>query len=325
MSRILIFLMLMIAGYYAGGKEAGNSLTSTVSGRSEIGEVKLLGKGSLDGAFARIPLKRAGNLFLVEAVIDSVRGNFILDLGAPYLVLNAIYFRDYKVDFTASSQGMVSGAGPVKWTKVDRLDATGLRWTNLVADITDLGAIENQRNVKVLGLLGISLFDDFILELDIANLQLLVHRTGSTVNTDGTPLIELPFRLRNDVATVKAVINGVELNFSLDTAAEANVLDNDLPAAVYGEMRILSSSLLRDANSGATEVLSVIIPGTVIAGRKVRNMQTLIVNLNTMRTAYERNIQGMFGYPFFSQGRTVIDFETNTLTIYTNVKIPEDE
>ena len=35
-----------------------------------------------------IPLKRAQNLLLVEAKVDSIEGNFILDTGAPYLVLN---------------------------------------------------------------------------------------------------------------------------------------------------------------------------------------------------------------------------------------------
>ena len=46
-----------------------------------------------------IPLKRAGNLFLIEARIDTMVGNFIVYLGAPYLVLNATYFRDYEIDY----------------------------------------------------------------------------------------------------------------------------------------------------------------------------------------------------------------------------------
>jgi len=46
-----------------------------------------------DGAqTVTIPIKRAGNLIIVEAQIDSIAGNFVLDTGAPYLVLNATYF-----------------------------------------------------------------------------------------------------------------------------------------------------------------------------------------------------------------------------------------
>jgi hypothetical protein len=41
-----------------------------------------------------VPFKKVGNLIVVEAQIDSVYGNFILDTGAPGLVLNKTYFRD---------------------------------------------------------------------------------------------------------------------------------------------------------------------------------------------------------------------------------------
>src|ERR1700753_4525395 len=41
-----------------------------------------------------VPIKRAGNLIIVEATIDNLEGNFVLDTGAPYLGLNKTYFRD---------------------------------------------------------------------------------------------------------------------------------------------------------------------------------------------------------------------------------------
>ena len=41
-----------------------------------------------------VPIKRAGNLIIVEAQVDTLEGNFVLDTGAPYLVLNETYFRD---------------------------------------------------------------------------------------------------------------------------------------------------------------------------------------------------------------------------------------
>ncbi|MBK7441147.1 MAG: hypothetical protein IPI65_06360 [Bacteroidetes bacterium] len=47
-------------------------------------------QGEFDELF--IPLKRVQNLFLIEARVDSLVGNFILDTGAPHLVLNKTYF-----------------------------------------------------------------------------------------------------------------------------------------------------------------------------------------------------------------------------------------
>jgi predicted aspartyl protease len=39
-----------------------------------------------------IPLVRVSNLFMVEATVDGQTGNFVLDTGAPGLVLNQTYF-----------------------------------------------------------------------------------------------------------------------------------------------------------------------------------------------------------------------------------------
>ena len=47
-----------------------------------------------DSSSCIIPFSRAGNLIVVKAKADTIEGNFILDTGAPNLVLNIIYFRD---------------------------------------------------------------------------------------------------------------------------------------------------------------------------------------------------------------------------------------
>jgi hypothetical protein len=40
-----------------------------------------------------IPLKRVGRLFMIEARIDNIVGNFLFDTGSAELVLNSTYFR----------------------------------------------------------------------------------------------------------------------------------------------------------------------------------------------------------------------------------------
>ena len=97
----------------------------------------------------RIPLKKAGNLIIIEAQIDSLIGNFIVDLGAPYLVLNSIYFRDYYIDNDYSSGTLNSENTYVKRTTIDHLSIQGLTYSSISADLTDLGAIENKRDIKM--------------------------------------------------------------------------------------------------------------------------------------------------------------------------------
>ena len=89
--------------------------------------------GKTDSVF--IPLKRVGNLLLLEAEIDGVVGNFIVDLGAPYLVLNSTYFRDYEIDDDYYAGTLISETDYVRRTKVQKLSIQGLEYSNLSADV----------------------------------------------------------------------------------------------------------------------------------------------------------------------------------------------
>src|SRR6056297_198076 len=53
-----------------------------------------------------IPLKRAGNLILIDGKVDGQSGTLILDTGAPGLVLNSTYFRESKPAAKGQGQGI---------------------------------------------------------------------------------------------------------------------------------------------------------------------------------------------------------------------------
>lgn len=93
-------------------------------------------KGNFDGLV--IPVKRANNLILVEAQVDDMVGFFIFDTGAPYLVLNQTYFRNFNLDRSSLSAGLAGGGGYQKTTLVDRLKIRELFYENLEA-VSDFG------------------------------------------------------------------------------------------------------------------------------------------------------------------------------------------
>lgn len=264
----------------------------------------------------RIPLIRSGNLYMIEAQIDDLTGNFIVDLGAPYLVLNSTYFRDYEIDRNYYAATLYSENDYVRRTKVKKLNIYGLNYFNFSADVTDLGEIENKRGIKILGLLGVSIFSDYVFDINLADQQLLLYKRLDKQAIKTKQLIELPFRLQKNVIILKAKANNQELTFSLDSGAERNILDNSLPNSVYEGMKILKTVNISDANGASTEALLSFINTISIGELKLGKMPTLILNLGSMRRAYENNIDGMLGYPFFALGRVIIDFKNERLMLY---------
>jgi predicted aspartyl protease len=264
----------------------------------------------------RIPLIRSGNLYMIEAQIDEMTGNFIVDLGAPYLVLNSTYFRDYEIDKNYYAATLYSQNDYVRRTKIKKLNIYGLNYSNFSADVTDLGEIENKRGIKILGLLGVSLFSDYVFDLNLADQQLLLYKTLDKKAIKTKQLIDFPFRLRKNVILLKAKANNEELTFSLDSGAERNILDNSLPESVYEGMRILKTVNITDANGAVTEGLLSFINTISLGSLKLGKMPTLILNLESMSRAYGNNIDGMLGYPFFALGRVIIDFKNERLMLY---------
>ena len=264
----------------------------------------------------RIPLKRVGNLLFIEAQIDTLVGNFILDLGAPYLVLNSTYFREYTIDRNYYSGTLLSGTDYVRRTKISSLTIQDIVYQGVQADITDLGEIENRRGIKILGLLGVSLFKDYVIDLDVIQQQLVLHKSVDTVEKGAKLLLKTPIRVYNNIVSLKVKSRNVHLNLSLDTGAEVNIIDNNLPRKVYAGMKILKTSVVRDARGGSTEMLLVLLDDLVIGTTKLQRMQSLIVNLDAMSRAYGKKVNGMLGYPFFALGRVIIDFNNKQLSIY---------
>ena len=111
-------------------------------------------------------------------------------------------------------------------------------------------------------------------------------------------------------------MQGKKLRLGLDTGAEMNMLDNRLAGRVFDHMEILSSQTVSGANGTKSDVLVTRLKGLEIGEVMLPEMRTLVGNLTTMGKAYGYSLDGMLGYPFFAQGRTVIHFKKRILTQY---------
>ncbi len=267
-----------------------------------------------------IPVKRVGNLIIVEATVDGIRGNFIFDTGAPYLVLNATYFRDYEVDNEHLATDVTGNVVPQRITEVGKLKVLGMHYENLEADVTDLSAIENRRGIQILGLLGVNLFMRMEIELDMKNEQLIVYRVdrdGRRLDQPYEPRVgeyRKSFELQNNAIISKGSIVDHELDLCFDTGAEALLLDNELPAEVYEQMRITRTSSLTGAGGQSAEVLLGALRELKF-GPPLKNCQIMIADLEEIGRAYGHPVDGFVGFDLLRQGSVCINFKTKELII----------
>lgn len=271
-----------------------------------------------------IPIKRVHNLIVIEAKIDTTIGNFILDTGSPYLVLNKTYFRygteqEDKFAISASNAPIV----PLLRTSVEDLAIKELYFKNIRADLSDLGHIENHRGIKILGLLGVSLFTDFEMVIDLYNDVLYLHRLDKNGRVPeeekivkSTPIVKVPFLLTENIITVEVTVAGKKLVLCVDTGAETNALSNVLPNKVLQTFRVNKRMMMLGSTGSRSEVLLGTLDEMTVGSKSFKNMYAVITRLQNLGEAYGRSIDGILGSNFLVKGIISINFVTKELCMY---------
>lgn len=268
-----------------------------------------------------IPLKRAGKLILMEAVVDGISGNIILDTGSTSLVLNSMYFRHGRQQRGLVAGGITGSTGIISQSHVESMIISNMHFHDFESDITDLGHIEAARNIKILGFAGLCLFPEFEAVIDLHSSVMELHRLDYRGNRLAEPEkkpnydIELPVRIESHIVFIDGLINKRKLTFCLDTGAESNVLSIHLPNRVLNTVSITRRANLRGAAAQQVEVLYGTMDDFSIGKQKFEGMNTIITNLNTMSHAYGTRIDGMLGCDFLEKGTFHINLKKKILGI----------
>ena len=268
-----------------------------------------------------IPLKPAGHLFLIEAKIDDETGNFVFDTGALRLVLNSTYFRKYAIPDNEEGGGITGSIGVLGRTSVKHIQVGNLLYENSVADVVDLGHIENRRGVKIFGLFGIALFKSMEMEIDFIHNQLNLYRLDKKGNRLQTAKKEAQYDLKgpvdmfHNIMVVRGKIGGKLLDFCLDTGAESNVLNSFASKKTLSTVSITSRGTMGGAGSGKSEVMLGTMNDFMLGDKPLNNMKTIITNLESLSAVYGYHLDGMLGYDFFRNGLVDVNLVKKEVSI----------
>ena len=284
----------------------------------------IFSNSSLNSNTITIPIKRVNNLIVIEAKIDTIIGNFILDTGSPYLILNKTYYRgSVQNQNLLASNAVGSFMEPIMRTNVHNIAIKELFFEKLSADISDLGHIENQRGIKILGLLGINLFTSFEMIIDLNKEVLYLHKPEKNKSKEivtpflkSKPITKIPFKLLQNIITMEVTVSGKKLVFCLDTGAETNALSNMVPKKVIESFQVSRQTYMLGTGGSRGEVLLGTLNEITIGTKSFKNMHAAITNLEALSNGYGRTIHGILGNSFLVKGIVSINFVTKELSLY---------
>jgi hypothetical protein len=279
-----------------------------------------------DSATFIVPFNRAGNLILVKGTADTIEGSFILDTGCPHLVLNLTYFRQYPTTYAQDEEksGMTGAVSSVLQTVIKKFTFGNESYFRLDADLVNLGHIENNKGVKILGLLGMQLLKQFEMIIDFEKNLIYLHRISrkeaSTYRhemlRDTATYTTIPVELTDDRIIVKTELAGKKIKLIIDSGAETNILDSRLPDKVFENVAITGRVMVAGAGSTKVEALTGDLKNMRIGGQDIATLPVLITNLEKTCFSYGGCVDGVLGFDFLSLQKIGFNFVTRKMYIW---------
>lgn len=268
-----------------------------------------------------VPFKMVGRLIAVEAQVDTVAGTFIIDTGAERLLLNKKHYRERGLEQLASmgNTGAVTAVTP-RW--VDSLVWDNLLFKNVLANVVDLTHIEQKKHIRLVGIIGQNVFEDFELFLDFQTQQLTltrVNKNGDRLDPEAiweTPYDSLDFKLVRHLIMLEAEVQGRKMKFNLDSGAEVNLLDHKVHRKVLDDFEIIKRVKMNGVGQQEIEVLAGVLHRVRCGAQYEEGMRTLITNLLQMSTNFGTRIDGVVGYEFLCTRRTLINYKRKKLYFF---------
>ena len=281
-----------------------------------------------DSADFIIPFSRAGNLILIKAKADKIEGSFILDTGAPGLILNTTYFRDYQV-LEGTTNGEQSGGitGSITdygRTMIRKLSFGAVHYHKVEADRISLAHIENNKGIKIFGLLGVQLFKHFEMIIDYENSEIHLHHISKKeaksyqhrMLNDTSAYSVFDIQLTDNKILTYGKVGGKRLTFLVDTGAESNGIDSRLSENILDSVAITRRITLNGAGNAKVDALYGDMRNFTIGERSVSTMPVLVTNMAKMCFSYNRCLDGMLGFDFLSMHKIGFNFVKRKMYIW---------
>jgi hypothetical protein len=303
---------------------SANAVDSTLTSKSHSFSINTFASDSIS---CIIPFNRVGNLIVLKARTDTIEGNFILDTGAPGLVLNITYFRDYPVSASHDGEQTSIGGnfgGAIQKTSVKKLSFDRFEYFNTEADLTNLGQIENAKGIKVLGLLGVDLFKQCEMIIDFEKSLIYLHRIGKKETStykheflkDTSVYRTFPIEVKDSRIMATTEIEGRKLRLVIDCAAESNILDSRLPNKIFENITITRRVKLAGPGEKKIDALSGSLSNMKIGTLDISNLPVTITNLEYTCFAHGGCVDGVLGFDFLSLHKIGFNFVTRKMFIW---------
>lgn len=269
-----------------------------------------------------IPFKIIHSLIVVEAELNGIKRSFLIDNGAPKLILNSHYIK--KSDSLlntmekSNSQGVNGTISGMDIININEFNFYGIKLKNQDVITVDIEHLENELGIEIYGLIGYEIYKDYDLLFDYdKNILTLIQpeftNTFIKENYKNEKLSEIPFELSLHLATIHAKIGTKELKLAIDCGAQANLIDEKYYIEFKDQIENLKNDELTGADNINKTVNSCVLKNIQIGSKQFSSINTVFNDMKHLNDGYQINIDGIIGYEILSKQKTLLSYKNKKL------------
>lgn len=247
-------------------------------------------------------IRFVGGFLVVTASVDGVAGNYVLDSGAPALIVNRPANDDDEVVAAESLNGAVAFAR----TTVTQFEWGPVRQDNLTAYAVDLEYLTTALGERIDGMIGYEQLRVTPVAIDYREASLTHLPQEGRVQPANA--IRMRMRLSGHVPALRGRINNRRVRLALDTGAGVNLLDDErlvgLDEDVHDRM---DDILLRGLDARQSRVPRARVHLTEIADANWIDLPFAFADLSGFAKAGLR-VDGVLGKEWMQRHRVTLDY-----------------
>jgi len=260
-------------------------------------------------------------LILLEAELDGEKGLFILDSGAPVMVLNTRHSGKNQAQGLTMARGIGGNVKSISTRKVEKFAWSGGVYRDFEAIAMDLGHLEQVLSSQVLGLISQAEMEPFETYLDYSAKKLNLYGLkpdGKVFETLSIPKARhsSSFEPAAHLPVFKIKIGKQNLKMALDTGAQSNLIDLSLQKKFSKELTDTSTDTILGADNNPASVSTGKIPTCKFGKLEYAEMLYAFSDISHLTSLTGSEFDGLLGYPFLVQYPVSINYRKKTISVY---------
>ena len=242
--------------------------------------------------------RQVGGLVFLKGDLEGSEENFILDTGAPTLILNNPHERTWCSD--GQEMMGIGGCTFAREHLVDEFSMGTYKAKPLDAISMDISHLEKVLNQSVKGLLGYEAINEYEIMLNYQQQLVEFIPQGGTTSQQYIEVVDfVPINLRGHFPVVKVKIGDRYFHFGLDSGAESNIINLRHRFRLRKQCtKSKKKKYLQGIDNHKSTVTAAKIHQFEVEGHLFENMDVVFVDISHLNEGYGIKLDGILGYPF---------------------------